>query len=161
MRVCWLQISDKEPIMMNCVSHSLQAKWILSAFSTPHVVEARLVLAGWANLFLHLPSPSWHGPDGMYYSLSHRGSELSWFVVEVCVELRWLSFSLCGNHPSETSADEIKRQAFLQHCSSGLHVIIPHQLHNKRSEWCQRNQSNTDKDFRHGRQFIQHQDSDK
>lgn len=68
---------------MNCMSHSLQAMWILSAFSTPHATEARRWLASCANLFLHLPFPSWHRPDRVYSSLLHRDLELCWFVFDV------------------------------------------------------------------------------
>lgn len=81
---------------MKCMSHFLPAMWILSAFSTPRVVEACRWLAGCANLFLHLPFPSWHRPDGVYHSLSHSGLELCGFVVEVCLGHQGLSISLCG-----------------------------------------------------------------
>lgn len=73
---------------MNSMSHLLQAMWILSAFSTPHAVEACRWLAACENLFLHLPFPSWHRSDRVYSSVSHRSLALCWFVVDVRLGLR-------------------------------------------------------------------------
>lgn len=99
-----LCIDSGQGTVMSRTSHLLQAMWILSAFSTPHAVEACRWLAARKNLFLHLPFPSWHRSDRVYSSVSHRGLALCWFVVDVHLGLRGIKLLivwLCTRPSSE------------------------------------------------------------
>lgn len=93
------KLSDSADRELFRMSHSSPAMWILSAFSTPHVVEARYWLAAWANLFLHLPFPSWHRPDRLYSSLSNRGRGCVGLLLLSILGPLGLSVSLCGSAP--------------------------------------------------------------
>lgn len=142
----WLQTADKE-LFMYCMSHSLLAMWILSAFSTPHVVEARSLRRSVSSPPISKMESPWRG---VLFSVT-RGL---WVVLACC----WCLFQArrIEHLIVWLSDDEIKSQAFLQRYFPAFMwsrcTLHKKKTHDKRSDWpwpvCQRKQSNMDKEFK-------------
>lgn len=82
----------RQGAVMNCMSHFLQAVWILSAFLTPHTAK---LLVGWQTVvnlfgvfFFSPPGSEFASPSTVHSSLLLWGSELCWFLGDVQLVLR-------------------------------------------------------------------------